>query len=271
MAGLALMAAIVAAPPLSGKAPRSLTPAEQAQLQHNLDRGALLYRYDQSAWHVTDAALAALPQSAKTMLRGYVTTPAANGLKTTFFGQSDDSRYFAVYSAVWTGSAIVEPKTYPTEPRVPVTVEEQRLIEARKAALDNMGKLAMCNSASPNAIVIPGGINEPISVYVLTPQTKSGVYPLGGHHRIDVKDGKIVATRDFTKSCIDLDRNSVPEKALPVAAFIGHLLDPVPTEIHVFSAFAMGVPLVVGVRDGRIYAVEIRDGLPRARLMPDKR
>lgn len=270
VAAWALIAGIVAAPPLSAKAPQSLTAAEQAQLQQNLDRGALLYRYDQSAWHVTDAALAALPDSTKTMLRGYITTPAPKGLKTTFFGQSDDGRYFAGYSAVWTGSAIVDARIYPTDPRVPVTADEQRLIEARKVALDGMGKLAMCSSASPNVIVVPGGANEPVAVYILTPQTKNGVYPLGGHHRIDVKDGKIVATRDFTKSCIDLNRNAMPKGAQPLAAFITHLLDPVPTEIHAFSAFAMGVPLVVGVRDGRIYAVEIRDGRPQARLMPDK-
>jgi hypothetical protein len=42
--------------------------------------------------------------------------------------------------------------------------------------------------------------------------------------------------------------------------FITHLLDPVPTEIHVFTAFGSGLPLYVGVRDGRLYSVKVENG-----------
>lgn len=246
---------------------KSLSPAEQAQLRVNLDRGLKLYRYDQSAWHVTDAMMAALSSDAKSHLRGYVTTPAEGGLRTTFFGESD-GRYFEVYSATWTGSEIVDAELVSPEERRPVTEEQRRLIEARKLALKNAAGLGMCSNASPNAIVVPGDSpTEPISVYILTPQTEAHVYPLGGHHRLDVKDGKVIAKRAFTNGCIDFDKAAVPDKGRPEAAVITHLLDTVPTEIHVFSVFAMGLPLFVGIRDGRVYVVEINQGRPSARVV----
>jgi hypothetical protein len=47
-----------------------------------------------------------------------------------------------------------------------------------------------------------------------------------------------------------------PAGAKSAALFITHLLDPVPTEIHVFSSLVAHVPVMVGTRDGRIWAVD---------------
>ena len=259
----------LAAPPqatAAAPAPPSLTTAEEAELQHNIVLGALLYRYDQSAWHVTDAALAALPEDAKELIRGYVTATAQSGLRTTFFGDGPHG-YQALYSAVWTGSAIEDVQPYTAGQKRPLSDQEVRLIEARKIALDGAKDLAMCSSAPPNVIVVPDPDNRTIHVYVMTPETKNGVYPLGGHHRIDVRNGAIVGQRAFTKSCIDFDASAVGDKGVPESAVITHLLDPVPTEIHVFSALAMHLPLYVAVRDGRVYVVEASGGDPRVRLV----
>lgn len=249
----------------SDEAPKSLTPAEQAQLQENLNRGLDLYRYDQAAWHLTDAMLAALPDTSKQLIRGYITTPASKGLRTTFFGEAPGS-YYSLYSAVWTGTSVEDPVIHSPAERRPVSDEERRLILARKVALEGAGTLDMCSSAPANAIVVPGA-DSLVHVYVLTPQTQNHSYPLGGHHRIDVKDGSVVAKRTFTKSCINFDTAGRPDKGSPEAAVITHLLDSVPTELHVFSVFAMRVPLYVAVRDKRIYAVEISSGQPRVRLV----
>ncbi len=264
---LVLLSGVAAGSPLAAEAPQTISPSEQAQLDRNLDRGTQLFRFDQAAWHVTDAALAAISDPSKGLVRGYITTSALNDLKTTFFGENGGN-YYALFSAVWTGSAIIDAKIYPPEKQIPVTPEEQQLIEARKVAIDGIGTMEMCSSASPNVIVLPGAsADDPVSVYVLTPQTKSGVFPLGGHHRIDVKGGKIVAKRDFTKSCINFDKFANPKNERPEAVVITHLLDSIPTEIHVFSVYALGIPLFVGVQDGRIYAVEIQGGRAQARLV----
>jgi hypothetical protein len=245
-----------------------LSPNEQAQLQQNLHRGLELRRYDQSAWHVTDAALAAMSGEAKRLARGFITTPAPNGLRTTFFGETGGN-YFALYSAVWTGSGIEQPQLYAPNQRVPVSAEERRLILARKAALESQSALGICSSAPPNVIVVPAAAGGLVQVYVLTPQTRPDSYPFGGHHRIDVSDGRVVATRAFTKSCIEMSRRDMPPGAQAAGLLITFFMDPVTTEIHVFNAFAARVPVIVGVRSGRIYSVEVSGGRPSARLVQD--
>jgi len=60
--------------------------------------------------------------------------------------------------------------------------------------------------------------------------------------------------------CLELGSQKIPEGAKPAGMFITHLLDPVPTEIHVFTAFGSGLPLYVGVRDGRLYSVKVENG-----------
>lgn len=271
MAILAIAAALMVAEPAaaSDAAPVELTQAERSQLQQSLNRGSKLYRYDQSAWHVTDAALAALPDAVGRHIRGYVTTPAANGLKTIFFGEGKNGPY-ALYSAVWTGSAIEGEKIYPADQRIPLNAEERRLIDARRIALDSAGTLTMCNSARPNVIVVPGETpDQPVSVYIMTPQTKNDSYPFGGHHRIDVKANRVVGQRSFSKSCLEMAKPKGSDS--PEALFITHLLDPVPTEIHVFNVFATGLPIYVGAQDGRVYAVEVSGGQPRARIVQHMR
>jgi hypothetical protein len=52
---------------------------------------------------------------------------------------------------------------------------------------------------------------------------------------------------------------------------ITHLLDPVPTEIHVFTVFGSGLPLYVSVRDGRVYSVEVTEGKAQVEVVQSKR
>lgn len=239
-----------------------LETREQAQLDQSLKLGLKLYRYDQSAWHVTDAALPALSDDAKKIARGYVTTPAPNGLKTTFFGEVGGN-YIALYSAVWTGSAIAEPQVYPPGRLAPLSDEERRLILARKIAIDSGTSMSLCSSSPPNIIVVPSSNDETVHVYVLTSQTKAETYAFGGHNRIDVKYGKIVTTRKFANSCLTMSTKDAPEEARALGFYVTHLLDPVPTEIHVFNALMSRTMIMVGTNLGkRVFAVEPRNGQP---------
>lgn len=248
----------------------SPTQQTDAQLAANMARGDLLYAYDQAAWHVTDAALAAMPKDAKDRLKGFVVTPDAAGYRTTFFG-GDATRPFRLYSAVWTGREVRDAQLYPVDGSVPVSGEEARLIGARTIALANPGKLAVCTKAAPNVAVIPGSRPEdPISVYVLSSMTTMGEVPLGGHHRIDVKDGKVVARRQFAKSCIGYSTKQMPKGAQPAAFVITHLLDPVPTEIHAFSLHYMPVPLAIGIPPSGMYMLRLKDGRATARNLQGK-
>ena len=250
---------VVAACPASAQAPPP--PSLEAQAAANMARGDLLYAYDQSAWHVTDAALKAIPKSSMNLLRGYIVTPTESGYRTTFYGGEAGS-HFRIYSAIWSSGSITQPELVAVDKRQTVTADEERFIAARTLALGSIAGLTKCTDARLNSAVIPGTTpQDPISIYILTPPTKKDMIPMGGHHRLDIKNGAVVAKRSFTRSCIDLEKPRASKKqGTPVAMMITHLLDPVPTEIHAFAVHSVGLPMFVSTPDGALYSVELEGG-----------
>src|SRR5690606_35056146 len=94
----------------------------------------------------------------------------------------------------------------------------------------------------------------PIDLYVMTPQTDLNILPFGGHHRLTLDNaGRITAQRAFTNSCLNMTKPPAGENQ-PVGLMVTHLLDPIPTEIHVFSALAAQMPVYVGTR-GSVWEV----------------
>lgn len=241
-------------------------PSPQAQAAANMARGDLLYAYDQSAWHVTDAALKAIPKDVIPLLRGYIVTPAPGGYRTTFYG-GEPGNHFRVYTAIWSNRVIDQPELLAADRRVPVTADEERMIAAKTLALTSLRELQKCSNGKLNSVVVPGATpQDPVSVYIMTPSTRPNAIPMGGHHRIDVKDGAVVSSRKFTNSCIELERPTASKaKGTPVAMFISHLLDPVPTEIHAFAVQTVGLPMYVATPDGTIFSVQLDKGRAIAR------
>lgn len=249
-----------------GAAPSAAQPSAEAQAAANMARGDLLYAYDQSAWHVTDAALKAIPKASMPLLRGYIVTPAEGGYRTTFYGGEPGS-HFRIYTAIWSNRSVIQSGLLVADKRVPVTVDEERLIAAKTFALSNLDQMQKCTNDRLNSAVLPGATpQDPVSVYILTPASKANAVPMGGHYRIDVKDGAVVSKRKFTNSCIELERpRASKSKGQPVAMMISHLLDPVPTEIHAFAVHSAGLPMYVSMPDGTLYSVQLNQGRAVAR------
>jgi hypothetical protein len=87
-------------------------------------------------------------------------------------------------------------------------------------------------------------------MYLTTPQTTSGAYPLGGHYLLTIAPaGDIVSVRKFTNSCVNLGPppGRGGRHGTPVGMFVTHLLDPLPTEIHVFTSLSAKQPVFVGI------------------------
>jgi hypothetical protein len=210
-----------------------------------------------------------VPKTQLSLIKGWVVTDVPNGSKATYFGLSGDSP-FVVYSAVWDGSNVLEEAIPSAEQRQPLGSSEQKLAIALNTARPVADRLGRCSPKAFNVVVLPGrSATDPTSVYFLTPQTETGEYPFGGHYRVDVQNGAVVHQRPFTNSCITLDSRGPDNGGKPVALVITHLLDPVPTEIHVFGVFAMGIPLYVVTKD-RLFAVEVSGGQARVRILPRK-
>lgn len=266
----------VAAPSIAFQAaapkvgPTRMSVDEMAQLQLSLDRGQLLWRYDQAAWHSTDALVKDLTKQETSQIKGWIVTPQSGATKATYFGL-DGTTPYRIYSATWNGTSITDRRKADSARSEMLSTEELRLAHALLAARPVAQNFARCGKSPFNAVTLPGKTDaDPILVYFMTPQTKKDAYPLGGHYRVEVRNGTVAADRAFTKSCIELSTRAEEGKGKPEALMTTHLLDPVPTEIHVFNVFATSLPLYVGVTDGRIYAVEISGGQPRVRLIPGK-
>lgn len=259
MKALILIAALAAAQPAFAQTPTPVpaeSPADAAAIRLAQDRGKLIYAYDQAAWHGTDDFLAKVKDPAA-IAGGYIADGPADAPRLIFFSKDVDNPQ-AVYVAQFRGNQLVSGKLLGPNDDRSLPPEVRAMIVARSNATRALladPKVFGCNDKPYNTVVLPpvtaGG---PMLVYLLTPQI-DGKIPFGGHFRVEMgADGKAGAIRGFTRSCLSLP---VPEES---DAFIGisHLLDSVPTEIHVFSSFAAKrrVIVIVENREKRYYSVE---------------
>ena len=238
-----------------------LSDVDKVAVQFARDRGVDIYRHDQAAWHSTDALKEDIPDLNNSRIAGWVTTKAENGLKTTYW-RPDGNDYRGVYSATWTGTKTVDRKIL-TDANNELSREQNQMIEAFK--LIDLNKVERCKSSPFNLVTLPPDEpNGPITIYLLTPQTESKKYPLGGHHRFEVQNGKVKSQRKFMNSCFDMDLEEQKNNLTPKMFFVTHMLDPVPTEIHVFSSISARIPIgVITIDNEYIWAIDGNNGKPK--------
>jgi hypothetical protein len=248
----ATFAAVLPAFPLAP----GTTPAEQARVRQVLERGNLIYAYDQVAWHGTDDMRAKL-KDAEAKVGGWIADGPASGPELVFFDK-DPSDPKALYVARFKSDGSISGKVLGDGDDRSLSAERKRLIAAQRTARESLDpkRAQPCSSRPFNTIVLPpetpGG---PVLVYFLTPQTDSDAIPFGGHYLVEVSpEGKAGPTRRFTKSCLDMPFRKAGVPA-PAAIGVSHLLDPVPTEIHVFSSLAARLPVMVMATKKKVWMV----------------
>ena len=234
-------------------------PGEAAALRRAERRGLALAQYDRAAWVGTDDLMARLPVERRPEVGGWVVTPRSDGLHVDFFGKGATADR-AVYAADFDDKAIVRSTVYPANGMPPLTdlaMRQKHALDLARAELARHGDWRPCTAAPFNTVVLPPEADGAVPVYFLTPQTETGSFPFGGHYEIDVAaDGHVVAIRPFTRSCLALKKETPPPGATPAALFVTHLLDPQPTEIHVFEQAQVGLPVYVGTGPSSIWKVE---------------
>ena len=225
--------------PLAAQEPP--TQQEQAAVALALQRGEALYRYDQAAWHSTDAMFKDIDDPAKTGVAGWIINEVDSGLEVVFYGQGY-SGHHALWSGIYDGKKVRSRTTYKAGERL-LTASEVSQAEAR--ALPRGEVMERCSTKPFNTVVMPSGKDDgSLFVYYLVPQEQKDVVPFGGHYRYEVKGGKVIESRKFTNSCISLGNRGANGET-PTAIAISHSLDRTPTEIHVFSMYALNTSVVV--------------------------
>ncbi|MDV0440476.1 hypothetical protein [Xanthomonas sacchari] len=225
--------------------PAALSPADEAaKIASAQTVGSAIYLHDQAASVATDAVLAVPEFRRDKRVRGWVTEQQGADIVVTFL----DSTPAAIYRVAVTNGKAGSVKAL--EAPVALTAYEAGAAQARAAA--TTAQFERC-AKKYNSVVLPGkSPEEDWVVYLLPATTKNNVVPIGGTYRFSVKDARVVSQRAFTRTCIVLETGPKVE-----ALMITHLLDPVPTEAHVFWSLWARKPIYVATAPaGTIWTVQ---------------
>ena len=167
---------------------------------------------------------------------------AARGrAKVTYYGLADGAP-FAIYSADFADGKVSGEHVWQAREDRRLSPLGRRIAAAHAIVLSQT--FPLCVAKPFNPVALPPDAHGVLPVYLLTPMVEDGVYPMGGHHEVDVAmDGTIVGQRDFTKSCLPMRDPGGKEKT--VGLYVTHVLDAHPTEIHVYLSLWAGIPVYV--------------------------
>ncbi|MGZ8997827.1 MAG: hypothetical protein ACXW2T_03120, partial [Allosphingosinicella sp.] len=227
---------------------------DSAKLRAIVARGRLLFDLDRAAWVATDDFLKKVRDPVAAGFKGYVVDREGEGFAVTFYG-GDGDRLTARYVAQVSDGRVTSSRVLAAAEQVPLTPLQLRMAKARSVSAGS--DLRPCTNAPFNrAIIPPASLDEPLEMYLTSAQTDSNVYPFGGHYLLSIAlDGRLLSVRKFTNSCLNMPARPPGGNGTSVALYITHLLDPIPTEIHVFFARTAGLPLMVGTAPNRVWEV----------------
>jgi len=253
-----IVAALIAAV-ASAVAQGSSGVAQDAGLQRSIDRGKLMYLYDRAAWVTSDDAIARIPASRLEEVGGWVVTRTASGFHVDYFGK-DAAADRVVYSADVNGGTVTNATVFAGTDEPTLKEPALQMARALRAARTEAARHAdwrPCANAPFNTVVLQPQSDGIIPVYFLTPQTEMDSFPMGGHYEVDIApNGTTAYTRSFTNACLTMSKPPPSAGAAPAGVFVTHILDPHPTEIHVFEQYYIGLPLFVGTGPKTVWKIE---------------
>lgn len=261
---LAALLALLLAVPAAAQ-----TPEERTRLDWAVTRGRLLFEVDCAAWVTTDDFRERISEADQRLIRGWAVEHAGTGYAVTYFTAGDGNVRRAIYRGQVENRRVVSREIFRAGAGPELTPMQRRIADAY--GLVGQMNARVCGQSRPNlAVIPPDSVEAPMDIYVLTPQTRSGIFPFGGHNRATFSAaGALLSQRAFTNSCIAMsDRTDDGNRVVGVA--ITHLVDPLPTEIHVFLSIWMEMPVAVAAGEPmRVWQVtgdriELLDSRPAA-------
>jgi hypothetical protein len=224
--------------------PPPLTRAEIAEVERTVRRGRLLVDIAQAGLLATRDMLARISDPDGAGIDGWIAEPQGNAFGVTFYTGGDGDPA-ALYRATVNGGRVVSREIFLGDDKPALNPVQARMAAAR-AATEGLDQAA-CTSQPFNVMVVPPeSAAAPIDVYRTSVPDRPGAFPLGGHFRTTVAaDGSVGETRAFTNSCVQVELPAAAQGGPVRPVGVTHLLDPHPTEIHVFLSRLIGRPLLV--------------------------
>ncbi len=215
----------------------------EAQLRAAEALGERLLRLDRAAWVGSDMLMAAQRGRGDARVTGWITVERENRIDVVFVDATPSALYRVSVDAEGRPAGPVDVAPAPLSPA------DVAQAQARAVALANVPPSC---SGFYNPVLVPGEAEGDWIVYVIPGTQDAGILPVGGAWRFDVRDGQIVSRRAFTNGCIALDNHGEDSNR---AFIVSHVLDQIPTEIHVFWSLWSGKPIFVTTGSG-IWAIE---------------
>jgi hypothetical protein len=214
--------------------------------------GRQMYQHDRAAWLATDAMLAdRRMRKLRDSIRGWVTEPSAHGVRVIFIDGADQPRRLFEVD-VDESERLTEAVIESPEPLGPDLMAQLR---ARRLVLEQD---YMTCARQYNTVILPSA--DGLRVYLMPAFARKDVYPLGGYHlfETDAAGTKIVSSRKFTNGCIELNETAMDKpptkdgfKPMGTMMFT-HLLDPQPSEVHVFVSLYARQPFMLATTENEM-------------------
>lgn len=246
---------LLLAMPFTASAALVVSEETQEALDRAYEVGSLMFEHDRAAYRVTDA-LAALGKLEDAKFQGWITEPTDEGIVVTFVGIHDDGRVLGHHRGVLHGVEMTVGAIESYEEPIELNTEQASRFRARQAAV--AAEFVAC-SDSYNTVVLPNEQDGKATwlVYMVPASTDPEVTLIGGFHRfrVDAASGEILEQRAFTNSCLRVQSAENVE-----ALTLTHLLDPIPTEVHVFIVHALQKPMyLMTTQNRRIWFIGDKD------------
>lgn len=208
--------------------------------------GMQIFILDRAASRATDALMGIRGFKRDRRVKGWITEPVADGVKVSFVGSKGKGLPSVLYRATISSEGELVASAEALKGPVPLSEEQLRQFQARSVGLENIE--APC-SKTYNTVVLPR--DAPDSnwvVYALPGTKKRGEFLIGGSYRFEVnpEGNAVISSRGYAKTCVALT-----SQANLVAFMSSHLLDPNPTEIHVFVNLLSKISIYLITVDNR--------------------
>jgi hypothetical protein len=226
--------------------------------------GERIWAHDVAAARATDELKARGVLEQDTRIRGWLTdeyvSGDAQGVIVTFVGEAGAQTQVemrALYRVRVPGEGGL---TFDAlEPATPLDRAQEARLRARSHALEQLGRAKLRCGEAYNTVVLPASGDAGIRVYLLAATSQPDVLIAGGHHLVEFSpDGsRLVRKRAFTRSCIDFPLATDPVKGTVAGLTLSHLLDPTPTEVHLYlSRYAQKSLSVVTMENSILWIIE---------------
>lgn len=250
LTGLAVLVALNAAPAraqVTRVEPLEVAPPElQQAIARNESIAARMFRQDHAAAIAHDELAARVEPGKDERPRGWITDDGERGVTVLFVGERG-SDLVALYRVVTEAGSIAPGGYEKLDPPLPLSEPQRAQFRARRLALGaDVGRCA----PAYNTIALPAYDRDDGSmhVYLIAATTVPDRMIFGGHYRFTIsRDGSAIRDqRAFTKGCFDLETKPGG------AAWISHLLDANPTELHVYLNLLHRKPIGVVTMENKI-------------------